>query len=90
MKNLTFQITDRHIIVGQQVTYDEILNGEFNYYLHNNNISVISRTDGKLLSEVFYNRLTSQILYDYYTVHSEIRNNKSIPFFAEPGKHVQR
>lgn len=51
--NITYseraQITNRHIIEGQQVTYDEILNGEFNYYLHDLNISVISRTDGLYL-----------------------------------------
>lgn len=43
------QITDRHIIPGQKVTYDEILNGEFSYYLQNQNISVVSRTDGLYL-----------------------------------------
>ena len=73
-----FQITDRHIIEGQQVTYDEILNGDFNYYLQNTNITVISRTDGKFLTRV------CNVLRFYQTVcrHGVILDNKFIVFFC--------
>ena len=47
MHILFSQITERHIIEGQKVTYDEILNGKFNYYLQHHDIHVISRTNGK-------------------------------------------
>ncbi|WAR06644.1 BGH3-like protein [Mya arenaria] len=39
-------IVQRHIVRGQQIDYDSIIDGSYNKYARDRNISIISRTDG--------------------------------------------